>query len=358
MPLSFSFSPPGIILNTIPVALLLRPPIPKLPNDNSLPSTATNTSATATAPTAASINSNGTPVYSTAAANSANSLPSPVTTIVQIKIATLDESNNGNSNSGTSPSSQVQVPIPVTKSSRRATLLLKLSQLSNSFVTALASNVKLIQLLLRNPHFLILCCTQISFTWGWTTFVMVVVDFAVDRGIEISIAVVLLSAFAAADLCGRLGSGWISDKGLMKRKTVASSAITVIGLLLLVIPFASSYSMLFIISLLLGLASGSIMILFSILLVEYVGIEKMPVALGTSTFTCGMATMLRPAVIGFFRDSHNSYDGLFSFLAALALVSSVMWFIEPCIKLYTRSRTLTLTTGGPSKDVSSVVATT
>lgn len=266
--------------------------------------------------------------------------------------ATLEERNVNS----TDTTSQVRETILLTTNDERDTLICKLSRLFNSFVRALASNVKLIQSLVRNRHFLVLCCTQISFTWGWTTFVMVVVDFAVDRGIEISMAVVLLSAFAAADLCGRLGSGWISDKGLLKRRTVASCAITAIGIFLLAIPFTKSYSMLFVISLILGLFSGSIMILFSILLVEYVGIEAMPVALGSSTFTCGMATILRPSVIGFFRDMHDSYDGLFCFMSALCLVTSALWFIEPLVNLVFRSTSFTLTKGSSNKQLSAVVA--
>lgn len=81
------------------------------------------------------------------------------------------------------------------------------------FGAAVRTNAIVISQLLRNPLFFILCITQVSFTWGWTTYSMVIVDFSVDRGIDFFSAVTLLSAFSGADLVGRLGSGWISDKG-------------------------------------------------------------------------------------------------------------------------------------------------
>ena len=280
----------GIMLNTIPVALLLRPPVPKVQNILSVPA--------------------------------------------QQQVFTVSlQKEDPNHRDKMLALAYIGNHKQEVDGCRR---IKRISEFMSSFVEAVLSNARLIRSLLANPLFLVLCCTQISFTWGWTTYVMVVVDFAVDKGIDISVAVTFLSAFAGADLCGRLGSGWISDKGLVKRKNVARASILMIGVLLLSLPHFTTFGTLFTVSLFLGLFSGSIMILFSILLVEYVGIEKMPVALGTSTFTCGMATMLRPAVIGFFRDAHDSYDGLFTFLAALCIFSASLWAIEPCISFWKR----------------------
>ena len=212
--------------------------------------------------------------------------------------------------------------------------------LRERFSEAVKNTMDLVRDLSTNPLFVVLCLTQVSFTWGWTTYVMVIVDHAVDRGIGISQAVMLLSAFAAADLCGRLGSGWISDKGLVKRRNVACVSIMSIGILLWIIPTASTFSVFLTISLALGLFCGSIMILFSILLVEYVGIEMMPVALGSSTFACGVATIARPAVIGYFRDVHGSYDGLFQTLGAASMVTATLWLGEPLFQLWQQKKSI------------------
>lgn len=291
----------GITLNTLPVALLLRPPVPKLDSH-------------------------------------AQHVPHPPIPVQQqLQLFTVITSDQGSGNKNQQDQHHHINPSVKTACNLNSRCR-KLFAPVSLFLSAVAVNVKLIQSLIANPLFLVLCSTQIAFTWGWTTYVMVVVDFAVDRDIDISVAVTLLSAFAGADFCGRLGSGWISDKGIMKRKNVALIAILMIGGILFTLPHLSSFSILFSASLLLGLFSGSIMILFSILLVEYVGIEKMPVALGTSTFTCGMATMLRPAVIGFFRDAHDSYDGLFKFLSFLCLISASLWIIEPCMQFWKNRR--------------------
>lgn len=217
--------------------------------------------------------------------------------------------------------------VELSNSSKKASRRERISE-------ALRNTMELVTDLAKNPLFVILCVTQISFTWGWTTYVMVIVDHAVDRGIGISQAVLLLSAFAAADLCGRLGSGWISDKNLVKRRNIACISIMSIGILLWIIPCASTFPVFLSISLALGLFCGSIMILFSLLLVEYVGIELMPVALGSSTFACGVATIARPAVIGYFRDVHGSYDGLFQTLGVASMMTATLWLGEPLIHLW------------------------
>lgn len=104
------------------------------------------------------------------------------------------------------------------------------------------------------------------------------------------------------------------------------------------LPIASTFPVLLANAFALGFFSGSLMILFSILLVEYVGIETMPVALGTSTFCCGVATLFRPVVIGFFRDTQGSYDGLFQFLGIVCILVAILWLVEPCAQLYTERR--------------------
>ena len=219
-----------------------------------------------------------------------------------------------------------------------ATAMFMPPTITQKFACALRTNALIISRLFRNPLFIILCITHVSFTWGWTTYSMVIVDFAVDRGTDFFSAVTLLSAFSFSDLIGRLGSGWISDKGFIKRRNVAFASILSIGLLLWMLPIAQNFTVLLANALALGLFSGSLMILFSILLVEYVGIETMPVALGTSTFCCGVATLFRPIVIGMFRDQHGSYEGLFQFLGISCVLVALLWLVEPCAQLWQERR--------------------
>jgi MCP family monocarboxylic acid transporter-like MFS transporter 12 len=89
----------------------------------------------------------------------------------------------------------------------------------------------------------------------------------------------------------------------------------------------------------LGFVSGAIIVLFSILTMEYVGLNRLPIALGTSAFIVGISTLGRPLVVGYFRDTFHSYDGLFHFVGVLALLAALLWLSEPFARLWVARRT-------------------
>ncbi|RWS05416.1 monocarboxylate transporter-like protein [Dinothrombium tinctorium] len=185
-------------------------------------------------------------------------------------------------------------------------------ELSNKDSTStLIKLVKISISLAKNPVYLTLCILHAVFMWSWTTFTLIIVDFAVDKGVEMNEAVVLLSAFAGFDLFGRLTSGYVSDKGFIKRTTIGSISVASIGLLSLAVPLVTNFTFFVLISFSLGVFTGALMILFSVLVVEFVEMEKVPIALGVSLSFYGFIALLRPEIIGYFRDIHNSYNGMF-----------------------------------------------
>ncbi|RWS24638.1 monocarboxylate transporter-like protein [Leptotrombidium deliense] len=179
----------------------------------------------------------------------------------------------------------------------------------------------------RNAVYVTICVLHAVFMWSWTTIALIVVDFAVDRGLHLSQAVTLLSSFAASDLIGRMTVGYVSDKKIIERKTVAFIAILMIGLVSLITPFFHSFAAFTTISLLLGLFTGSLIILFGVLIAECVEIERVPIAIGISFSFFGFVALLRPEIIGFFRDVCNAYDGLFYGIGFVCVLTAFVWFV-------------------------------
>ncbi|XP_023231021.1 monocarboxylate transporter 12-like isoform X2 [Centruroides sculpturatus] len=154
----------------------------------------------------------------------------------------------------------------------------------------------------------------INFCFGifficFTLYITILVDFAMDRSIAQNKAVFIISVYSISDLFGRIFSGWIIDFKIIRRKTV------------IIVSFISS-----------GLLCGSIMVNFTVLLTEYLGLSKVTTALGLSNFLYGILGLFRPMIIGHYRDTLGSYDYLFYTLGGMHVIAGVTWFIEPLLK--------------------------
>uniref|UniRef100_V5GEL5 Putative silnoon n=1 Tax=Ixodes ricinus TaxID=34613 RepID=V5GEL5_IXORI len=90
-------------------------------------------------------------------------------------------------------------------------------------------------------------------------------------------------------------------------------------------------------SLVFGMASGSTIILFTVLLVEYFGLEKLPMTIGFISLVIGLATLPRPLLIGHYRDLGQSYEGLYVLLAGVSFGTCIVWIIE-CIRQWIAGR--------------------
>lgn len=69
------------------------------------------------------------------------------------------------------------------------------------------------------------------------------------------------------------------------------------GVLLVILPMVPSNA-LSIIAIALGVINGAVIVNYSVLLNEYLGIQKLPMTMGFSTCIVGMSAFLRPVIIG------------------------------------------------------------
>ncbi|OQR66837.1 hypothetical protein BIW11_13898 [Tropilaelaps mercedesae] len=159
-------------------------------------------------------------------------------------------------------------------------------------------------------------------------FQMVLLDFSADKDVEVHEAVYLLSSFAVFDIAGRLLVGLISDAGLMTRPALVGSACVLFGIISPLLPLASGFMLLLIYSALIGLSLGTSLVLITVLVGDYVAnITQIPLAIGWMAFFSGITGFTRPLLIGFFRDTMGSYDGLFHLMGVLMLTCGVSWIL-------------------------------
>ncbi|CAN7995787.1 unnamed protein product [Ixodes hexagonus] len=160
------------------------------------------------------------------------------------------------------------------------------------------------------------------------TFMMVAVDLASDRKIAPSLSVFLFHTFTVGDAIMRTLSGIVVDSGYLRLQTVMGLGFFFQGVAFQSMVRATELWSLLACSLLLGFSTGSRICLTTIDIVRHFGVETLPVMLGTMTFVAGVFTMLRPPLVGYFRDLLGTYDGFLHILTATNLTMAAVWTIR------------------------------
>lgn len=175
------------------------------------------------------------------------------------------------------------------------------------------------------PEFYLITFSLTVILFNMTTYMTVVVDFAVDREIAKWDAVYLIFAYAVPDLLARLGSGLITDRKYLLKSTMMGSHLALWGTSLYLMPLCRPYACQVVLSALSGWCNGSTLILIAVLFVELVGIDKLGVCFGIGTLVAGLTGLLRPSLIGFYRDSRGDYEGLFGLIGGVTVCMALLW---------------------------------
>lgn len=150
----------------------------------------------------------------------------------------------------------------------------------------------------KKPFYYLILAHWISSSYVNFCFMVSLVDMAIGKGAQPTAAAMVLSAYSSGDLAGRLLSGWISDRGFLTREGVMTLNCAILSAVLFVVPSCDSYASLVVVTVVVGWCIGSCVILFAVLLSKVSGLENLSLAIGTTTFFMGIATLARPTLIG------------------------------------------------------------
>lgn len=171
-----------------------------------------------------------------------------------------------------------------------------------------------------------------AFSFFLDTFLTIAVDYAVDSGLQMSDAVLVLTLFSITDTAGRLLVPLIGDHHLVSHTGLMTISYFLIALLAQTFPFTSDRWSFSGVCLAFGLPMGYAIVGISQVITEEVGIDNLPMAYGFVSAITAAGSFARPFVIGFFRDSYGSYEGLFRLLGGMMTVSFlfclVLWLTE------------------------------
>lgn len=180
---------------------------------------------------------------------------------------------------------------------------------------------------LQIPMLYLVMFSSVAFNLGYDCYNSLLVDFAVDKGIAQSSAVTMTSLSSLADLVGRLGLPVLADRRLLTRRTLMAMVLALVGVMYVLMPQCTEYGSLFALAAAVAFLLGSGVVLFPVILVDCVGLDRIAMATGLLTALSATFSFAKPSLIGYFRDTLGSYDLLFVACGAVAITTSLAWVL-------------------------------
>lgn len=182
-----------------------------------------------------------------------------------------------------------------------------------------------------DPMFILIAITNAIYCFTFVCMITIIVDFARDLRIGISNEKYVLMLLSIGDITGRLGLGWVTDRGHMSTAAFASLCFACQGLFTAAIVWSKGFVSLVILVTLYGLSEAGLIVIFPIIIAQYIDHDKQTVAIPSSNFLSGPLCLAVAPLIGYFRDDVGAYDWIFYGIAILSAVCSLSWMFAPCI---------------------------
>ncbi|KAK8783606.1 hypothetical protein V5799_010027 [Amblyomma americanum] len=176
-----------------------------------------------------------------------------------------------------------------------------------------------------NPLFLL---NSLSFSvqnYVLSNFVLLHLDVTLQRGIDSSFAAYLLLAFNVSVVLGCLAIGIVVDRRWLSAKATLTlgfcgNAAACEGLV-----WSESGTQLLACAVVQGLSCGVVAPLLCPLIIKDLGHESLGLVLGGCHTVMGASLLVRPSLIGYFKDVLGSYAGIQHIFASLNALLAAIW---------------------------------
>jgi Arabinose efflux permease len=191
--------------------------------------------------------------------------------------------------------------------------------------------------LIQDPVFIILLISNGTTAIGYTNFTILLPAYAITLGYDKSISSYLLSIVAAFDLIGRVGGSSLSDWLTLDKKYYYIGGLLVSGIILSILPFASTYTSLAIHCAIFGLSSGIFIGITAVTMVDLLGEDKLTASYGISLFVNGLLQLIGPPICGVTFEHLHTYKPIFTCLGLFLIGGAAVWIYLPLSKRFSRS---------------------
>ncbi|KAL3846936.1 hypothetical protein ACJMK2_017877 [Sinanodonta woodiana] len=185
--------------------------------------------------------------------------------------------------------------------------------------------------MLRNPVAIILFIFSFILSSGFGLVQILLPPTARESGINEQEIAILMMIYSFLDLVFRTAIGFVSDKKFLRRSTIISIAAVFLGITFNFMYFVKSFEAFIVISCVAGVISGTYVSLFSVNIVDYLGIEQHSSGLGFTILCHGASMALFMTLSGSIRDATGSYVSTFHLVSALLLTGACVGIVLPIV---------------------------
>ena len=180
---------------------------------------------------------------------------------------------------------------------------------------------------LRTPQFIVLAATFFFCCAAHSGPIFHTVSYAMLCGASALAAASIYSVEGIAGLFGRLVFGISADRLGVKRVLVAGLALQAIGIYLYI--YVSEINQFYMLAVVLGMAYGGVMPLYSVLARDYFGPHVMGTVLGAATMVSSIGMAFGPVGGGWLYDTYGTYHWLYIASAAVGVMAAIIALTFP-----------------------------
>ncbi|WAR31081.1 MOT12-like protein [Mya arenaria] len=169
--------------------------------------------------------------------------------------------------------------------------------------------------LLKDFPFLSLCIAILLYTMSMMSTFVFLPPLAKSKGVSQLQAASLVSIIGISDSVARFTSGFVLDMKRVKpyRVLVYNGVMFCVGIVSMVMPSLESFSEFAALSVMFGILSGTYVAQKSVVVVDFLGLEKMASSFGLLLGFQGIGSLIGPTISGLLRDVFGTYDEAFYF---------------------------------------------
>lgn len=186
--------------------------------------------------------------------------------------------------------------------------------------------------LLRDATFLILSAATVFAMIAFYIPFVFLVELAKTKGIDETQGSMLISIIGITNIIGRIGVGFVADFPRVNNFLVNNICLALGAVSVALMPLCSSFGTLAISSVCFGFAIAGYMSLTSIILVEFMGLDKLTNAFGMLIMFRGVAAAVGSPIAGTLFDITNSYTIPFFVGGAGFAMAAVISSMTPCVR--------------------------
>ncbi|KAK8767899.1 hypothetical protein V5799_005320, partial [Amblyomma americanum] len=177
------------------------------------------------------------------------------------------------------------------------------------------------------PMYYVIVVTWIVFNYCFDVFIGTIDDYATDKQMGFLRTISIMPILSTTDIFGGVCLPVLVDKGLVSRSALLSTTYMGLGVTTALLPVMNDFLPFVGMCLLLAMFMGCGNAMYGVLQSDYIRQDRLPVSYGAAGFVAGVLLIAKPFVIGYFRDVHKSYDGLFRMLSVLLFLLGFSWLL-------------------------------